>query len=309
MSQIAFLCDICGQKILIDESDESVVRVISEQTTDDDFFGNLTTYHVESKCKPDELHVNIVVVDGDNRYRGHKYSATKADEISGLSQVGDLRLLLNFGKDLYKVVDLTLRGYSVILCGSGADSEHWANTLQDYFALSPYIMRPWFISKEDFLEEFQLKPLNAFGEFCLIDEKLKKLTKKHMPNIALVELKKNKIHGAKGSSLAKELVSKMLTIPPNQNDALLSLVEHQVKWLKRLLVELKDRLDGSIVETAVCPVGKLEEVVIMKSVLDQLLTEHVLSDLRARMRDEEFELVIMHLYREVPELEMLVHKK
>ncbi|MFX0091968.1 MAG: hypothetical protein ACFFBD_09415 [Candidatus Hodarchaeota archaeon] len=306
ITQPSFSCDICKREVVIG-SDR--VRIIDKQASSGDFFGTLITYHVESECKPNEIHVNIVVIDGDNQYRGSKYSAIKTIEQNNKHLTTNLRLMLGFGKNLSKVLTAVLEGHSIIICGDGPTTNLWASTLQKLFALSPYLVKPWTISKEELQKSLTEKPLEKSGEFLLLDESLLRQARKDMPTMPLVDLKRKKVYGVKEKSFIKDFVTKMLDIPPDQNNALMNLVNIQIEWLKRLLGELRREMEGSIVETLACPVGDLSETVVIQSVLDQILTEQVLRNLQARMKQEEFEVVIAHLLRDVSGLDDLVHKK
>jgi len=115
--EIIFPCDICKEDIII-TTNSPKVKVISKQVTADDFFGTLETYHIESQCRPNEIHVNIVVIDGQKRYRGHKYSAIKSLESIDKNLGSNLQLLLTFGKELAKPLAAILKGDSIILAGS-----------------------------------------------------------------------------------------------------------------------------------------------------------------------------------------------
>jgi len=151
---IVFPCDICKEDIIIGKSSQGV-KIISKQTNLDDFFGTLETYHIESACKPNEIHVNIVVIDEQKRYRGHKYSTIKTSEPVEKKHRGNIRLLLGLGKDLAKVLSATLQGCSLILCGDSPTTILWANTLQELFTLSLYTRRKWIISENEFRNEFE----------------------------------------------------------------------------------------------------------------------------------------------------------
>ena len=67
--------------------------------------------------------------------------------------------------------------------------------------------------------------------------------------------------------------------------------------------------DESVVDTVACPIGDLSETVVIKAVLDQIMTTKVLDSLKARMRQEEFDIVVSNLLREVPALEDIVRKR
>ncbi len=303
---IVFPCDICKEDIVIGNSSQGI-KVISKQTNLDDFFGTLETYHIESACEANEIHVNIVVIDGQKRYRGHKYSTIKTSEPVEKKHRGNIRLLLGIGKDLAKFISSSLQGCSLILCGDSPTTTLWANTLQELFTLSPFIRRKWIISETEFKRKFDLNPIKEAGEFILIDDSLLKIVRKKYSKITVVDLRKNKVYNAKEKEFAKNFVAAVMRIPETQHEAVLNYVTIQVEWLKRLLEELKGEMESSIVETAACPIGNLAETVKINAVLDQVITEKVLGDLRARMRPEEFEIVIAHLLREVPALNEIVH--
>ncbi|NHJ48293.1 MAG: hypothetical protein FK733_10955 [Asgard group archaeon] len=303
--EIIFPCDVCKEDISIGENIPGT-NIISKQTTSDDFFGSLTTFHIESSCKDNEIHVNIVVIDGQNRYRGHKYSSVKTSQPIHQTLGANLQLLLSFGKDLSKVVNTTLQGNSLVIAGDSPTTNLWAKTLYDLFTISNYTIRRWIISEQDFDNEYFKNPLRLSNEFILIDSSLIKKIRKSHSKLAIVDLRKNKTYGVNYTDFTKELVTTMLKVPSEQSNSILNYLNIQIEWLKRLLNELRGELDSSIVETAACPVGNLSETVIINSVLDQILTEKVIGNLRARMRNEEFEIVVSHLLRDVPELEDLV---
>jgi len=127
-------------------------------------------------------------------------------------------------------------------------------------------------------------------------------------NVPLIDLQKERTFGAKENTYSKNLINIILKVPEKQGETLLNYIKIQIEWLKRLLNELRGELDSSIIKTAACPIGNLSETVIINSVLNQILTEQVLRNLNARMREEEFEIVVAHLIREIPELKALLHK-
>jgi len=305
---IVFPCDICKEDIVIG-SNSTGVKIVSKQTTSDDFFGMLDTYHVEAACTSNEIHVNIVVIDGSKRYRGHKYSAVKTAEPDYKVKGSNIRLVLGLKKDLSKVLAAILKGKSIVIAGDSPTTNLWASTLYELFTISSFTIRKWVISYEHFTREYADTSICQFGEFILIDTDLIKEAKKQFPDLLILDTNRNKIvTKADDTDYTKELVNKILKVPSDQNDTLLNFVTIQIEWLRRLLNELRAELDGSIVETAACPIGNLAETVKINSVLDQVLTEKVLGNLRARMRDEEFEIAVSHLLRDVPELEELVNK-
>ena len=138
---------------------------------------------------------------------------------------------------------------------------------------------------------------------------VEKLLRQALPKTPLIDLKRRKVYDAPEKKLAKELITKVLKLKTSQNEAIFNLVTIQVEWLKRLLSELREEMKGSVIETVACPIGDLSETVIINSVLDQILTELVINDLRARMRDQEFEIVVSHLLRELPELQEWINHK
>ncbi|MFQ5833224.1 MAG: hypothetical protein ACE5H4_11010 [Candidatus Thorarchaeota archaeon] len=297
---VSFRCGVCNERVVVGSSDR--VRVVDRQPVSNSAIGEMDTYNIESECSDGEIHVNIIVVDGDGRYRGHKHSAKKESKHIDVSTLDDLRRILSFGDNLSKVFSTTLRGKSFLICGEEDECQVWLRVLPRVFSLSDYQAKPWIYLIEDFVESYRKEPFPQNGVIGLLDSGLIRQAITALPDAPRVELRNRTVYQGESLVYAQNLVKMLRAIPSSEDRALITLVSTELDSLRRLLNDLTQNLEIALTETVVLGAGQLSEVEFIESVLNQVLASNSSNDLKSRLKREELEILAPHLIQRVPAL-------
>ncbi|MFW9800682.1 MAG: hypothetical protein ACFFD9_09615 [Candidatus Thorarchaeota archaeon] len=297
---ISFQCGVCSERIVVGSTDR--VRVVDKQPVPDSAIGKMDTYNIESECSDGEIHVNIIVVDSDGRYRGHKHSAKRESKRIDTHTIDDLRRILSFGDDLSKVFSTTLRGKSFLICGEEEDCQIWLRTLPRIFSLNEYETKPWIYLIEDFVESYRKDPFPQDGVIGPLDSGLIRQAITALPETPRVELRNRTVYQGESLAYAKNLVKMLRAIPASEDRALVTLVSTELDSLRNLLNELTQNLESALTETVVLGAGQLSEVDFIESVINQVLASNSSNDLKSSMKREELEILAPHLIQRVPAL-------
>jgi hypothetical protein len=303
----SFSCGVCKKQITLGVTDR--VRVTDKQPISSNGIVNLETYTVESECETGQIHVNIVIIDKDGKYRGHKHAETKVSDRVDDEMLSDLRQVLKFGNDLAKVFSVTLQGGSIFVCGEEETCQRWSRVLPRFFTLGDYVIKPWIYLIEDFVKEYGNVSIRKNGIIGLIDGGLIRQAITTFPSIPRAELRNRTVYEGKSLAYAQNLTKMLLAIPDSENRALLILLSTQLDELRNLRDEITQKLNNSLIETVVLKAGDMSDLDFMDMVLEQVFPPDSLRDLRLRMKHEELEILSPHLIQSVPALNRALQRR
>ncbi len=278
------------------------MRIVEEQAESGNTVTQLITCHVESECIIGEIHVNIVVIDANGKYRGHKHSTIRSVDRVDKQTFDDLCRVLRFGNELSKVFSATLRGQSLVICGEDIPCKSWVRILPRFFSLSTYTIKPWISLIDEFVKDWSHTPLQDYGALVLVDTGLLKPATRAFSDKSVVELRSRSVHHGEALSYTRNLVKLLRGIPSSQDQALLTLLTSQMDGLRNLMNQLTRILSSSLTETVVLRAGEISEVEFIEMLLDQVLPTVSRDDLRTRMKHDELEILAPHLIQGVPAL-------
>lgn len=283
--------------------------MIDKQPISRDGSIDLETYNVESECETGHIHVNIIIVDKDGRYRGHKHAEVKVSDIVDDEMLKDLRQVLKFGNDLAKVLSVTLQGNSIFICGEEDTCQRWNRVLPKFFTLSEYVVKPWIFLIEDFVSNYGNNSLSENGVIGFIDSGLIRQAITNYPTIPRAELRNRTVYEGKTLIYAHNLAKMLLAIPESENRALLLLLSNQLEELRKLRDEIVQKLQNSLTETVVLKAGNMSDVDFIDMIIEQVLPADSLRDLKSRIKHEELEILVPHLIRNVPALNRALQRR
>ncbi len=298
--QFTFNCAVC--KRVIDVGSSELVRVLRKEPTVGSAFSNFETYYIETMCVPSEIHVNIVVIDEQGKYRGHKHSTVKSIETIDEELAGKLRTVLNFGGNLSRVLTITLCGEPLVICGEEEACNAWSDVLAHFFTISPYETTEWLSLIREVIEHYGTKSKLNYGKIVLLDTGLINQALKIFEGIPVVELRRRTVHRSKDCEFSKNLVKTLLSIPASNSKVLATLINTQITELKSLLADLILQLKAKISNIVLIEEKDASLASIVESLMRRLLPPESYKSLTDRMKHEELVILAPHVVHAIEPL-------
>ncbi len=297
---LTFTCGICKKQInaIADSNSTIIERQMPELNSKSD----LMTYHIETQCNENEIHLNLIVVDRDGRYRGLKHSEVRASRRINDSVLNNLKDVLRFGNDLAKGISVTLRGNGIAVCGEEEQCNKFAEVIPRCFALDSYEIRPWISSIQDFVKEYGNSSMISPRTIALLDSGLMRQVIQTLTEAPRMELRNRTVVGADALPFSTNLLKMLRAVPENEHRAMQALLDTQLSSLQKNLDLLENTLRTPLSETMVVRAGDLSEVEFLNQILERVLSPQQLAEIRTSIRPEDFEILAPHLTRRIPEL-------
>lgn len=297
---LAFICGICRKQI--NAIADSNSTIIERQMPEPGSQSELMTYHIETHCNDNEIHLNVIVVDKDGRYRGLKHSEVRASKRIDDEILSNLKDVLRFGSDLAKGISVTLRGFGIAVCGEEEQCEKYAQVLPRCFALDAYEVRPWIYTIEEFVKEYGKSNSISPRTIALFDSGLIRQVSQTLVDAPRMELRNRTVFGADTLSFSANLLKMLRAVPDGENRAMHAILDAQLSSLQKNLEMLENVLRGPLSEMMIVKAGDLSEVEFLNQILERILSPNQLSQIQASIRPEDFEILAPHLTRRIAEL-------
>ncbi len=263
---------------------------------------SLDTYYVETQCVPGEIHINIVVVDANGRYRGTKHSTIRSLSSVDEESIDSLRKMLRFGGSFSSILTMVLRGEPLVICGEEEACQYWSRALTRFFAIRTYETTEWFSLIEEVIRRFGTRADLRHGTMVLCDAGLINHALKVFPDTAVVELRRRTVHRGKDSVFAKNLVKMLNAIPASEGKAMVTLVNTQIDGLRTLLTDIVQQLRERISDTLIVGTAKMSEIELVEELMRKTLSPDLYASLGEHMKHEELFLLAPHIIRAVKPL-------
>lgn len=300
MDELSFNCGVCSARINVGSDSRS--KIIERQNPIQGTKSDLLIYHIETQCHENEVHLNLVVVDTDGRYRGIKHSEKRSSRRIDDAVLDKLADVLRFGNDFAKGISISLSGSGFALCGEEDECKKFAQVMQVCFALDSYEIIPWISTIEEFVKAYGKSPAIGSRVIGLFDSGLTRQVIQHLPNTPRMELRNRTVTGGTLFDYSSNLLKMLRGIPAKEVRAMQALIETQLNTLQKSLEFLEKTVRDLTTEMIVFRAGAMNEVDFINEILERLLPPQKLAELRSAIRPEELEILAPHLVRRIPAL-------
>ncbi len=256
LTYFQFECQLCHDFIRENDPD---IEIENKEIEENMLFGKITTVHVGHK-KNKEFHWNIITLDQNGEYRGHKHSFSQ--KIEEEEQINFSLLKKYIGKKMGMLISDIISGKSICIISEDSVLQSIIITTLNQFKIP---------KKDEELFQNQISTNEALNRF---------------------EIDKKKYH-QKASKTKYRWVSKLLDkLDGIDETATRHIILNYMESIRNAYYQIMDKLSPYFLITDICPINDPGSTVQLQLFMDNIIPAKELRSFTAICSINEYEIIM-----------------